>query len=152
METTLRLRLRVTASIILWLSLTTTWAWGPRLEPKKGGFYAFVLKAKDDRHEGEESATIEAYRTKLMTFHGSAYGISPLDFVKDMADELASEAFAEGFGDSVLDGLGCGKDGEDCDECGIPDDWKIVDEERVDVMEFLGIKRAEPLRKIGDWE
>eukprot|EP00543_Licmophora_paradoxa_P008009 CAMPEP_0202451050 /NCGR_PEP_ID=MMETSP1360-20130828/9560_1 /ASSEMBLY_ACC=CAM_ASM_000848 /TAXON_ID=515479 /ORGANISM="Licmophora paradoxa, Strain CCMP2313" /LENGTH=127 /DNA_ID=CAMNT_0049069515 /DNA_START=83 /DNA_END=463 /DNA_ORIENTATION=+ len=36
--------------------------------------------------------------------------------------------------------------GDDCEECEIPDEYKISDEPQLDVMSFLGIKRAEPLR------
>jgi hypothetical protein len=46
--------------------------------------------------------------------------------------------------------------GEDCDECLIPEEYKIVaNEEAVDVMAFLGIRRADPLlvtRAARDWE
>lgn len=53
------------------------------------------------------------------------------------------------------DHVSCGED--DCeDECLIPEEYKIAaQEETVDVMAFLGIKRAEPLRTVPyarDWE
>ena len=59
--------------------------------------------------------------------------------------------------DSILDDdddLVC--DGECAEEqCEIPDDFKILpDSQPVDVMAFLGIRRAEPLRveKKGEWQ
>lgn len=45
--------------------------------------------------------------------------------------------------------------GDDCDEqCEIPEDYKrFADKDiKVDVMAFLGIKRAEPLRVQRDWD
>lgn len=49
--------------------------------------------------------------------------------------------------------------GEDCDECEIPEELKLLsDTQQLDVMTFLGIQRAKPLNVIGkrdnsvDWE
>ena len=48
--------------------------------------------------------------------------------------------------------------GDDCEECLIPDDLKILPDAQkgIDVMAFLGIQRAEPLRAWGtsnmDWD
>lgn len=46
--------------------------------------------------------------------------------------------------------------GEDCEECLIPEEYKLVSsEEAIDVMAFLGIRRAEPLqasRPSREWE
>jgi hypothetical protein len=54
----------------------------------------------------------------------------------------------ESSGEWVLDVMSsCG--GEDCDECLIPEDLKHLTafERSLDVMSFLGIRRAEPLTK-----
>ena len=70
-----------------------------------------------------------------------------LSFLTDRADELAIEAFTS----YELEADTCG---EDCEDCAIPDDWKYSVElqDQVDVMQFLGIRRAEPLRKPQDFE
>lgn len=69
-----------------------------------------------------------------------------LEVFRERADELASEAFA-GLKEPCV--------GEDCDaECLVPEEWaslsRGIDSDHV--MDFLGIKRAEPLRRVADWE
>jgi hypothetical protein len=84
---------------------------------------------------------IESYRFKLENFFDLNYGASCGDFafMKQRAEELAIETFAESRDFDL-----CGKDCEDCD---IPEDWKtpFSTTDKIDVMDFLGIKRAEPL-------
>lgn len=47
--------------------------------------------------------------------------------------------------------------GDECDQCDIPEEYKEVtstkgETPKVDVMAFLGIRRAEPLRVSRDWD
>jgi hypothetical protein len=42
--------------------------------------------------------------------------------------------------------------GDDCEECLIPEDLKIIPDNSINVMAFLGIRRAEPLKKKMDWD
>lgn len=61
-------------------------------------------------------------------------------FLREQADALALEAFDESL---ELDDV-CG---DDCDECEIPEDWKLLSGPIAadQVMDFLGIARAKPL-------
>jgi hypothetical protein len=121
----------------LLISSSSSWAWGPRFEPMKAAFSrGNPLEARDDHHDHEEAVVIEAYRSKLENIYDTSYGhaLDSFAFLREKADALASETFAESF---------------DADfECEIPTDWKTSqgDIEEVDVMKFLGIQRAEPLR------
>jgi hypothetical protein len=123
-------------------------AWGPGFEPMKGGCSRGApLHARDDSREHEESFVIETYRSKLHNIFGTHHEEShdTFAFVRERADELASEAFAEGFGADFTEPCG-----EDCEECLIPEHWKTTSD--VDVLDFLGIRRAEPLRRNADWD
>jgi hypothetical protein len=67
------------------------------------------------------------------------------DSLRDLAEELAGETFA---GDIFCTG-------DECDlDCDIPKEWtKTKGEVEVEnVMEFLGIRRAKPLRRAADWQ
>ena len=67
------------------------------------------------------------------------------DSLRDRAEDLASETFA---GDIICTG-------EECDmECDIPKEWSEIkgEVELNNVMEFLGIRRAPPLRRAVDWQ
>lgn len=149
-------------NLIMCCLLPTGLAWGPaRFKQKHSLLDATTrLMSKNNRDDGDESIIIESFRAQLLTSQDSlplnfnndpASGMSAMEFVKGRADELAAEAFATDgglFGENLFDTCG-----DECDEeCPIPDEWKIVDEEKFDVMNFLGIKRAEPLRKVSDWE
>lgn len=64
----------------------------------------------------------------------SIFDDGTLAFLREEADAVALETFAD-----------CG---EECEECDIPADWKLVSAEPVDeadAMNFLGIKRAKPI-------
>ena len=120
--------------LLMIASRFTSEAWGPPLErletvPTRGK----SLKAKDDNDQiTEDSLSIDVYRTKLEL----SFDQQPtFDFIQDKADDLVSETFSENF-DTDFD-------------CAIPEEWKaqLSDKNQVDVMEFLGIQRAEPLRK-----
>lgn len=41
--------------------------------------------------------------------------------------------------------------GDDLDQCDIPEEYKVASP-KVDVMSFLGIRRAEPLKVMRDWD
>eukprot|EP00429_Kryptoperidinium_foliaceum_P127862 CAMPEP_0176262088 /NCGR_PEP_ID=MMETSP0121_2-20121125/40432_1 /TAXON_ID=160619 /ORGANISM="Kryptoperidinium foliaceum, Strain CCMP 1326" /LENGTH=107 /DNA_ID=CAMNT_0017602047 /DNA_START=147 /DNA_END=470 /DNA_ORIENTATION=+ len=71
-----------------------------------------------------------------------------LDLVRDRADELAWETFAGHTKEPACSG-------EDCEqECLIPEEWTLSagDMDSTQVMNFLGIRRAQPVRRSADWE
>mmetsp|Transcript_18410 Transcript_18410/g.29673 ORF Transcript_18410/g.29673 Transcript_18410/m.29673 type:complete len:176 (+) Transcript_18410:135-662(+) len=75
--------------------------------------------------------------------HTSGLADGTFSHLQEQADLLASEAFDWNLAETGDD---CG---EDCEECLIPEDWKMAPAmmESFDVMEFLGITRAKPLTK-----
>ena len=91
--------------------------------------------ARSNRDDYDEAVVIDAYRSKLENLYnptGNIYAHDAFDFLKDRADEMASETF----------------DAFDWDiQCEIPADWKTNTGVEIDVMDFLGIQRVEPLIK-----
>jgi hypothetical protein len=59
--------------------------------------------------------------------------------LQEQADILAFEAFEDNIIEKYWDDCG-----DDCEECMIPEEWKI--QQTVNVMEILGITRVNPLR------
>jgi hypothetical protein len=140
---------------LLFCLLSPAIAWGPTFEPLKGGYgMATALKASDRDHEdwdwmGEQTHTLhyedtdtyvdgEPLRSRLFISQPLLWEPSMLDDIHPTFNSIEAPC------------------GEDCDECLIPEEYKIVaNEEAVDVMAFLGIRRAEPLqatRTALDWE
>lgn len=123
---------------LLALLLPASSAWGP--DSAKAVFSrGHPLKAKDNHHH-EEAVVIEAYRSKLENVFDPASAFhqgEKFAFLREKADAMASETF-EGFDTDF--------------GCAIPDEWKKTSKgEAVDVMNFLGIRRAVPL-KVSKWE
>lgn len=128
---------------------------GPSLEPlhyRAGshllhGDLSIVLKASNSSSEDVSMqfglydfppAAYESLEDFGLTYQQSFDGT--FTFLQEQADILALEAFEDYL--DVDDFCG-----EDCDDCEIPEDWKILSGPvaTVDVMAFLGISRAKPL-------
>lgn len=81
-----------------------------------------------------------------------------LDFYTDGTDEKSQQLLESGervvLGDWMDwdEGL-CSGDtcGDEYDQCDIPEEYKVASP-KVDVMSFLGIRRAEPLKVRRDWD
>jgi hypothetical protein len=151
-------------------------AWGPRFEPghsavghRTGAVETvsriLVLQAslrKDNNNKAEddeesENDAIEQYRSRLESSYSDDKNefdlrdfLEPIEKSKKTKKNKAKRV-AESLASTWLLEQQCG---EDCEECLIPDDLKLLPEtdENINVMEFLGIRRAEPLRKVGEWE
>ena len=109
-------------------------------EPMKNSARSLsIRKMRDDEDDIDSAVSIETYRFKLENVFNRKYHDN-LDLFRERADKLATETFEM---DSSLEA--CGKD---CEECQIPEEWKspFGPADGIDVMEFLGIKRAKPLR------
>lgn len=116
-------------------------AFGPILEPKKGGFGSPVsLKLSSDSDHVLDANRLRLERTFLY------------EVVEDDSDDVLRSyqqyelnEYAE---DPWFDLSATAACTDDCEECAIPDEYKTVmpAEEQIDVMAFLGIRRAEPLR------
>ena len=127
-----------------------------------------ILRASSsqDDHEKEALATYRATLQKAydLDYHKRSKSVHDIERVRndyesirpliDINDRDASfqsliEAEADDFDFSSCDG-------EDCDECVIPDDFKTMSgESSIDVMSFLGIRRVEPLKVMrlqGEWD
>ena len=150
--------------------------WGFKSDKVNGGRIhraSAALKASEYGRESEETMLIEAYRSKLQKMYLNHF----TETSEEMHDELRnrvrddeakldeilaeSRVFEDGFEAqeeeepvSISSWLEPTCVGDDCEECLIPDDFKAQPGsiEPVDVMDFLGIRRAEPLRKYRDWE
>jgi hypothetical protein len=149
-----------------------TVAFGPRFESLKGGVGARTSRKAftDDEHE-EDPLNFKSLRKR-----GVGYTLHYENRYKEIGGEyfqcrlFISEPF---FLDVSLFGIvnpfdthaGIEDDdilaacGDDCVECAIPEEYKrIASENPIDVMAFLGIRRAEPIRvagnhhSAGDWE
>ena len=128
-------------------------AWGPTFEALKGGLTT-ALKSADRDHEDwdwmdrthtlhyEDTDTHvdgEPLRSRLFISQPLLWEPSTLDNIYPTFNDMEAPR------------------GEDCDECLIPEEYKIVanEDEAIDVMAFLGLRRAEPLqvtRPARDWE
>ena len=145
-------------------------AFGPRLEPIKGGYGPRSnLFAISDYDESDEQENLSATKSRVYTIH-----------LENHFEEIDGEVFrsrlfiAEPFvldssmfgvvnpfdvplrvSNAIVDLTDYGScSGDDCDECSIPEGFKHV-ESPVDVMAYLGIKRVAPIRvayQSGDWE
>jgi hypothetical protein len=141
-------------AVLLCFSVSACVGWGTRFEIGKNGRRfasrrAMVANENHDHFEQEDPMTIETSihiqdYIDLDTSNPHAL----LDLVRERADELARETFAGYTQEPVCSG-------EDCDmECLIPEEWSLTpgDMDSVQVMNFLGIRRAEPLRRSADWD
>jgi hypothetical protein len=140
--------------VLLFCLLSPTIAWGPTFEPLKGGYgMSTALKISGGDHEDwdwmdptyslhyEDTDTNvdgEPLRQRMFISQPLLWEPSILDDVLPIFDSFEAPC------------------GEDCESCLIPEEYKIVaKDEAVDVMAFLGIRRAEPLqvaRVALDWE
>jgi hypothetical protein len=140
---------------LLFCLLSPANAWGTTFEPLKGGYgMSTALKVSDRDHEEgdwmEQTHTLhyedtdtyldgEPLRSRIFISQPLLWEPSMLDDILPTFDDMEAPC------------------GEDCDECLIPEEYKIFanEEAAVDVMAFLGIRRAEPLqvtRLAQDWE
>jgi hypothetical protein len=118
---------------------THSWGFGTlRRSPK-----CSTLLRLRDREPGDTDTQIDSYRFKLENIFNPSYYLDEFAFVRERAEELASETFAE---DLYIGGLFETCSGQDCEECEIPKEWKNIGPAgQVDAMDFLGIQRAKPL-------
>jgi hypothetical protein len=130
--------------------LASVSAWGSRFYPMKAS--RTVLRAKVNGRD-EDALLIEQYRSRLETSYVtySEERDSIYDFIQqeeDKSGRAVGPALSQSLSADWFEPCG-----DDCEECEIPDDMKILpDSQQMDVMTFLGIHRAEPLRKKQDWD
>ena len=146
--------------LIVALLVGTALAWGPSVQNSRRQQQRHTsseLRLRwdddddDDATENENDTdvdVIEAYRARLLGSHQFEPLLAEGWWSEDnrrVRDEFAS---LEGIvaEDPTWMETAFTSCGEDCEECEIPDDWAVPEDERFDVFEFLGIRRAEPLR------
>jgi len=150
---------RLSLVLVLFVGLAS--AFGPRFE--KGRTVAaarprVVRNEKPTKKLEPSLAEIDqetSFDTMETTFHletllddiasSSENSFFAFDSLRDRAEDLASDTFP---GDVICTG-------EECDlECDIPKEWSEIkgEVELKNVMEFLGIRRAQPLRRAVDWQ
>ena len=140
-------------TVLLFLLLSfpvTTLAWGRAFEPVRLRDGALKMTKASER--GEDEDEIKMIRsldfsqipsvgyTSRDAFLGRPHGMSPFLWDDHVIEDLHSLEFD-------MD-LTCS--GDECDECPIPDDLRMSKEDPSDVLDFLGIRRAEPLRVVRD--
>jgi hypothetical protein len=119
-------------------------AWGPLFEPMKGGLGMLtVLRARD---RDDDSDDYHTYRASLEhTYLMEYYEEDPAEILRKQLFKSNEYVLKESlFAEAEVE-IECV--GEDCEECLIPEEFKpMPGEETIDVMAFLGIRRAEPLK------
>jgi hypothetical protein len=158
--------LRLTINILT--ALVAVDGFGQRLEWTRNGpvlsaGVASSLKASDSDDHSQD-ASVSEFRQRLErsfeVFDGDSTEAMSAFVRRDSSDKAASRAAVDRMysydaeatkGDDLLcEGEDCDMDGE---ECKIPDTFKVFPSaESLDVMSFLGIRRAEPLRVRKDWQ
>lgn len=145
------------ALVLLLLSclVVSTAAWGAIFEPVKGGFGGILTALKARERDDDEE--YQFYRASLEnTYLLEYYEEDPAELVRKSLFEASQSLFQDELYAESLELLETECTGDDCDECLIPDEFKTLPgEETIDVMTFLGIRRAEPLRverKSSDWQ
>lgn len=140
-------------SLLLLISLqhNTVTAWGP-LAHHTNRLGVTELKMTDDEHSSSYRAQLERTYSASEAFldDDGFFDMSifeDTDFVRNkVIDAIASEHDDDWTAEAMA---ACG---DDCEECLIPDDLKIIPDDSVNVMAFLGIQRAQPLQKRTDWD
>ena len=146
----------------------------------QGGWTTTMLQAVefgDDNHGREDHrqddpTLIEEYRAKLQKMYVSHFDTIRSDDIHDAIrryqlgrdhpqEQQTSPPRVEAIDFDFFDEhyLGFASDNDEWladieEECQIPEELKIIPGEMdpSDVMDFLGIRRAEPLRRVRDWE
>ena len=152
-----------TFSIVTLLScffiIPSTVAWGPLKGTLKGG-YGLHSKAtgRDYFEEDNKSVLKSSYRTPFVERAANPYTLQ-FQGEQGVYFEELQDAKTERL--KIKDPLGLGPpsffevvefdidycQGADCEEdCPIPEEFKIPNEDVVDIMAFLGINRAAPLQ------
>ena len=126
-----------------------------------------------DDHRQDDATLIEEYRAKLQKMYVSHFDTIRSDDIHDalrryqqghdhpQEEQHARPPRVEAIDFDFFDEhyLGYAYDNEEWpadieEECQIPEELKLIPGEMdpLDVMDFLGIRRAEPLRRIREWE
>ena len=133
-------------------------AWGPLFEPLKGGSGQRMTPLKASEREDEHEAVL-FYRANLERTFALEFPVSTLG-LSDTAAATSDIPAPEG---CVLDDImgnnnimALDSDSAQEEDCPIPDDFKAFrGDVALDVLNFLGIRRVEPLRVNGrtrEWE
>ena len=168
--------------LLLSISVVSALGFGPRFEPLKGGrgeragrtahSRSASFSNEDHEHEGPESSSWNTYSLHYENryetgrngelIHSRVFISKP--FVVDASMFGLAHLFdLESFVDLSRPAIETnGQDDDDDDvDCAIPDRYKIIAENNgIDVMAYLGITRAKPLRVnspsdsaiLGEWE
>uniref|UniRef100_A0A7S3P3N5 Uncharacterized protein n=1 Tax=Amphora coffeiformis TaxID=265554 RepID=A0A7S3P3N5_9STRA len=143
----------------------TSFAWGPIFEPLKSWNMGTALRALENSnnhgssHEEEEGSSRNnekqtRHSKPAFTFHFETFdlGMDPIlqpiihDSKPLLWDPIESLYIAPPEDE-------CMGDDDDCDEeCKIPEEYKTAEGASFDVMAYLGISRAEPLRAMEGYE
>ena len=134
--------------------------WGQLFEPLRGKPMRFSTLICMQDNDDAEREDLHGFRRWLEHSYSKFDGDSndPMrSFVRGEEEASVADVFDRMFDEDEEDLDPC--EGEYCDidkECEIPESFKIAPgQDSVDVMAFLGMRRAEPLRAkqdAGDWQ
>ena len=129
------------------LSLRVVDGWGPIFEPLKGGWNMgrTALRALQSSHEEDDRR--ERLQQRRNNLQPSTFIYDDVDFhqILNHRASAADDSIVQWEMDQFIVDDECF--GDECEqECSIPDEYKTLEGEALDVMAYLGIKRAEPLR------
>jgi hypothetical protein len=132
-------------------SAPTVVAWGPLHQAIRFGVMQLQMKSDD--------VGLDEYRMQLEQSYVHSYeddfNIQQFEDIPSLRKEVKASLNTNANAWTLEAMAACG---DDCEECLIPDDLKILPDAQkgIDVMAFLGIQRAEPLRAWGtsnmDWD
>ena len=136
-------RILVLLALLLVLSTSRVVAWGPINQAIRFGVSQLKMKAGENLDEYRaqlEKSFVQSYEDDIY--------IGRYDGTLSLRAEVGASLILadEEDDDWTLEAMtACG---DDCEECLIPDELKVLLdwEKDIDVMAFLGIQRAEPLR------
>jgi hypothetical protein len=132
-------------------------AFGPSLESLKGGYGSRMSRtsmAEYDEREERESQNYKRTGGRFLPYHDDPRMQHDLDFCHGSLVHTGNfrvDSIMFGI-DNPFDILPSSTDnnvidlcnGDDCEECSIPEDYKRVDNP-VDVLMYIGIQRAKPI-------
>ena len=139
---------RLSVFAVLFLTLADICkAWGPIFEPLKGGWnIGTALRALRNGAEDEEHPRGERLprhqHDSFMFYFQSRGDMNPI--LKPIIAWEESFPFLDSTESLFVEDECVGDDCEE--ECSIPDEYKTPEAEQIDVMAYLGITRAEPIR------
>jgi hypothetical protein len=139
---------RITPLAVFFLSLShRTWAWGSSTDPLRVGYGVLTTMRATERINHDDDFDVQKTSSPRLGYESEN---KMRDGFVQMHPLLWDGYIFDGTQSFEVD-FPCG---DECEQCPIPDDFKN-DSDDIDVMAFLGIRRAVPLlvhEEPDDWQ